>query len=113
MSRVHGGMRDRRFPSRFPGRRPAIRGPSRLAWSAMRLPRRLAALTGAVLVAAASLAVSVASPSGATVATPPGIPQPRADILVDAGTGHVLIADNAHLALHTASTAKIMTALTA
>ena len=38
---------------------------------------------------------------------------PAADIVVDAGTGKVLIGDQVHKAVHPASTSKIMTALTA
>ena len=38
---------------------------------------------------------------------------PAADIVVDAGSGRVLIGDQVHKPVHPASTAKIMTALTA
>jgi D-alanyl-D-alanine carboxypeptidase (penicillin-binding protein 5/6) len=44
---------------------------------------------------------------------PPGVPPLRAAIVVDAGTGRVLLGDNYHERLRPASTAKIMTALTA
>jgi D-alanyl-D-alanine carboxypeptidase len=39
------------------------------------------------------------------------LPAPQADIVVDAGTGKVLIGTNIHAQIHPASTAKIMTAL--
>ena len=42
-----------------------------------------------------------------------GLPSPAADLVVDAGTGHILIGDSVHKSVHPASTAKIMTALTA
>jgi D-alanyl-D-alanine carboxypeptidase (penicillin-binding protein 5/6) len=50
-----------------------------------------------------------AAPAAAAVA----LAQPKADILVDADTGCVLTGDSIHTPLHPASTAKIMTALTA
>ncbi len=68
----------------------------------------------AALVAAATLLISqlvwASAPAAATTAT---LPQPQADIVVDATNGHILIADNIHKAMHPASTAKIMTALVA
>ena len=76
----------------------------------MRRPRRFVAFAGAATVLAGTLLVAV---SGATPAAAATLPSPAADILVDAATGHVLIGDNVHKAVHPASTAKIMTALTA
>src|SRR5262245_26118755 len=39
------------------------------------------------------------------------LPQPQADIVIDAGNGRVLIGTNIHARIHPASTAKIMTGL--
>jgi serine-type D-Ala-D-Ala carboxypeptidase (penicillin-binding protein 5/6) len=72
----------------------------------MRRPCRFAAFVGAATVAVAVLMPTV--PAAAA-----GLPAPKADIVVDAGSGRILIGDNIHEALHPASTAKIMTALTA
>ncbi|HEY5170104.1 MAG TPA: hypothetical protein VIK54_00085 [Acidimicrobiia bacterium] len=72
----------------------------------MRRPCRFAAFAGA-----ATVVVAVLTPAGPAVAA--GLPSPKADIVVDAGTGRILIGDSIHEALHPASTAKIMTALTA
>jgi D-alanyl-D-alanine carboxypeptidase (penicillin-binding protein 5/6) len=72
----------------------------------MRRPCRFAAFVGAATVAVAVLIPTV--PAAAA-----GLPSPKADIVVDAGSGRILIGDNIHEALHPASTAKIMTALTA
>ena len=86
----------------------------------MRRPRRFVAFAGAATLLAGTVAATVggATVFGATVLTPTPaaaatLAQPTADILVDAATGHVLIGDNVHKAVHPASTAKIMTALTA
>jgi D-alanyl-D-alanine carboxypeptidase (penicillin-binding protein 5/6) len=46
-------------------------------------------------------------------AAPAGLPSPKADLVADAGTGRILIGDSVHTSMHPASTAKIMTALTA
>ncbi len=67
-------------------------------------------------VALAALVMSqlaaVAGPAGADPATA-AIPKPKADIVVDAGSGRPLVCDNIHEAVPPASTAKIMTALVA
>ena len=77
----------------------------------MRCPRRLAALTGAAM---ALLVVGTTVAPAATAAGPaPQLLPPKADILVDAGTGAVLVGDNIHGKIRPASTAKIMTALAA
>jgi D-alanyl-D-alanine carboxypeptidase (penicillin-binding protein 5/6) len=65
----------------------------------------------ATLVAAGTALLGPAAPPAA--AATGEIPPPRADIVVDAGTGRVLICDRVHEPLHPASTAKIVTALTA
>jgi D-alanyl-D-alanine carboxypeptidase (penicillin-binding protein 5/6) len=80
----------------------------------MRRSRCLAALVGVVTAASllpALLSTSVASAAPARFAQQ--IIPPKADIVVDATTGKVLIADNIHESLPPASTAKIMTALVA
>jgi D-alanyl-D-alanine carboxypeptidase len=77
----------------------------RLTWLAMRRPRRFAAFVGAATVVAATI-------GGATITSAGALPSPKADIVVDAATGRVLIGDQVHLPVHPASTAKIMTALT-
>ncbi len=79
----------------------------------MRRPRRLAAFAGAATVFAATIGVGVITPAATRMAPAAGLPSPKADIVVDAATGKVLIGDNVHQAVHAASTAKIMTALTA
>ncbi len=56
---------------------------------------------------------SVVAPRAAAAATPPASQPPIAYILVDADTGKVLAARNEHAAQLTASTAKLLTALTA
>jgi len=70
----------------------------------------------ATLVALAALVISqlaaVAGPAGADPSTT-ALPKPRADIVVEAGSGRPLVCDNVHEAVHPASTAKIMTALAA
>ncbi len=78
----------------------------------MRRPRRSVARAGAATVVAAAFAVVALAPAGTGVAAAAGLPSPKADILVDAATGRVLIGDSIHEPLHPASTAKIMTALT-
>jgi D-alanyl-D-alanine carboxypeptidase len=79
----------------------------------MRRSRCLAALLG-VLAIVATVAVVPASPVAAAPARfTQEIPSPKADIVVDATTGEVLIADNIHESLPPASTSKIMTALVA
>lgn len=79
----------------------------------MRRPRRLAAFIGAAIVVIASISVATVSPLAMSSAAATGLPSPKADIVVDAATGEVIIGDHVHAALHPASTAKIMTALTA
>ena len=62
-----------------------------------------------LLALAAGLALLIlAAPAGAQVQQ---MPQPQADIVIDAGNGRVLIGTNIHARIHPASTAKIMTAL--
>lgn len=79
----------------------------------MRRPRRFAAIAGATALVVATLGAVTITPIAAGTAAAAGLPSPKADIVVDAATGRVLIGDNIHKALHPASTAKIMTALTA
>ncbi len=67
----------------------------------------LAALVMSLLTAAAPVAAAPAAPA------PTEVPKPKADIVVDAGSGRPLVCDNVHEAVHPASTAKIMTALVA
>jgi D-alanyl-D-alanine carboxypeptidase len=76
------------------------------------MPRRLPSLRAALGVAALVIAggAIVVAPTAASAAT---LPSPKADIVADAGTGCVIDGANVHQSLHTASTAKIMTALTA
>jgi D-alanyl-D-alanine carboxypeptidase len=78
----------------------------------MHRPRRLAVAAGvaSMLVLAATGAVT---PGGGIPAGAAPLASPAADIVVDAGTGRVLIGDQVHKALHPASTAKILTAVTA
>jgi D-alanyl-D-alanine carboxypeptidase (penicillin-binding protein 5/6) len=71
-----------------------------------------------MVMGAASLLVAAAVGAGLTPrpVTPAGAAtlfSPAADIVVDAGTGRVLIGDQIHKPLHPASLSKIMTALTA
>jgi D-alanyl-D-alanine carboxypeptidase (penicillin-binding protein 5/6) len=67
-----------------------------------------------LLVAATAVGLTgPASPAGAAPAGAGPLSSPVADIVVDAGTGRVLIGDQVHKAVHPASTSKIMTALTA
>ncbi len=77
-----------------------------------RRPPLLRAALGVAALLLASLGMIVLAPAtgAAGAATLPG---PKADILADAGTGCVIDGTNIHQSLHTASTAKIMTALTA
>ncbi|MDQ1510675.1 MAG: hypothetical protein QOG50_2519 [Actinomycetota bacterium] len=77
----------------------------------MRRPCRLAGFARAA-TAAAVLIAATASTVVTGTATAAGLPSPKADIVVDAGTGRILIGDSIHTALHPASTAKIMTAIT-
>jgi len=77
-----------------------------LTWTAMRRPRRLAAFVGATAVAVAAIGGIAITPAAA-------LPSPQSDIVVDAATGRVLIGDQIHKSVHPASTAKIMTAVTA
>ncbi len=65
------------------------------------------------LVALGAAAVASIVPATAARALPAGLPQPQADIVVDANSGRVLVCDNIHKAIHPASTAKIMTAIVA
>jgi D-alanyl-D-alanine carboxypeptidase (penicillin-binding protein 5/6) len=71
----------------------------------MRRPCRFAAFVGAT-------ALVVATVGGITITPAAALPSPAGDIVVDAATGRVLIGDQIHKAVHPASTAKIMTALT-
>jgi D-alanyl-D-alanine carboxypeptidase (penicillin-binding protein 5/6) len=78
----------------------------------MRRPRCFAALAGIAVAAVAAVGpVGTAAPAGAVPLSP--LSSPKADIVVDAGTGRVLIADHPHDPLRPASTAKIITALAA
>jgi D-alanyl-D-alanine carboxypeptidase (penicillin-binding protein 5/6) len=84
----------------------------------MRRPRRFAALAGAAALAAGTLGVvavtpTVIGPIGIGTAAAAPLASPKADIVVDAATGRVVIGDNVHVAVPPASTAKIMTAITA
>jgi D-alanyl-D-alanine carboxypeptidase (penicillin-binding protein 5/6) len=76
-----------------------------------RLRRPVVAGVASMLVVAAT-AVGLA-PGGVVPAGADPLFSPVADIVVDAGTGRVLIGDQVHKAVHPASTSKIMTALTA
>ena len=75
--------------------------------------RVLATIVLATIVLAGTIAVESAAPTGAVLPAPPAEPQPRAWILVDAGSGDVLAASNEHEAMLVASTVKLMTALAA
>ncbi len=77
----------------------------------MRRPRRFAAIAGAAALIATTLGVIGITPTAVAGAVP--LASPKADIVVDAASGRILIADSIHTPLHPASTAKIMTALTA
>ena len=79
----------------------------------MHRPRRFAVAAAAVTLAVVAATALVLSPGGVTRAGADQLYSPAADIVVDAGTGRVLIGDQVHKPLHPASTAKIMTALTA
>jgi serine-type D-Ala-D-Ala carboxypeptidase (penicillin-binding protein 5/6) len=79
----------------------------------MRRPRRFAAFAGAATVVLATTGGAALAPMASGTAAAAGLPSPKADLVVDAGTGRILIGDNIHQAIHPASTAKIMTALTA
>jgi D-alanyl-D-alanine carboxypeptidase len=76
---------------------------------------RFAALAGAATVAVVSVGATIglAGLGPLPAAAAAGLPSPKADIVVDDTTGRVLIGDSIHQPLHPASTAKIMTALTA
>jgi D-alanyl-D-alanine carboxypeptidase (penicillin-binding protein 5/6) len=69
----------------------------------------MASVLAATLVAALIALVGAATPASAA----PELPKPKADIVVDGGTGRVLVCDNIHEAVRPASTAKIVTALAA
>ncbi len=84
-----------------------------LAWSPMRRPRRLAAIAGAAALVATTLGAFTITPAAIGVAGAAPLASPAADIVVDATSGRILIADSIHQPVHPASTAKIMTALTA
>lgn len=71
--------------------------------------RRALAALGAPLVALSLLSAVTPTPAAAA----PASPDPAAWIIVDAGSGKVLAAKDPHAALPPASTAKVMTALTA
>src|SRR5262245_43871471 len=79
----------------------------------MHRPRRLAVVAGVASVAMAVATVVGLTPGPAAPAGADPLFSPAADIVVDAGTGKVLIGDQVHKAVHPASTSKIMTALTA
>src|SRR5258706_7713647 len=79
----------------------------------MRRPRRLAAFAGAATLFVATIGVATMLPGVYATEAAAALSSPQGDIVVDAGPGHVLIGDNVHQAMHPASTAKIMTALTA
>jgi serine-type D-Ala-D-Ala carboxypeptidase (penicillin-binding protein 5/6) len=79
----------------------------------MRRLRRFAAFAGAATVAVFTIGGATLTPAVTATAAAAGLPSPVADLVVDAGTGHILIGDAVHKAVHPASTAKIMTALTA
>ena len=79
----------------------------------MRRPRRFAALAGSVTLVAATLGAFTVTPLAIGTPAAAALASPKGDIVVDAATGRVLIGDNIHQAVHPASTAKIMTALTA
>jgi serine-type D-Ala-D-Ala carboxypeptidase (penicillin-binding protein 5/6) len=79
----------------------------------MRRLRRFAAFAGAATVAVATISGATLNPMVTGTAAGAGLPSPAADLVVDAGTGRILIGDAVHKAVHPASTAKIMTALTA
>ena len=72
----------------------------------MRRRRPLAAIAATAVIAATTLIGAGGTPAGAQQ-----VPTPKADIVVDAGNGCVLMGTNTHTAMHPASTAKIMTAL--
>jgi D-alanyl-D-alanine carboxypeptidase len=95
------------------GARTPLPGPFRLAWPVMRRSRCLAAFVGALAVVATLVTVAAPAAEAAPARLTQEIPSPKADIVVDATTGEVLIADNIHESLPPASTAKIMTALVA
>ncbi|MDP9336363.1 MAG: hypothetical protein M3Q30_24035 [Actinomycetota bacterium] len=78
----------------------------------MRRPCRNAWFAGAATAVVAVLTAATVGPTVTGTAAAAGLPSPKADIVVDAGTGRILIGDNIHEAVHPASTAKIMTALT-
>ena len=78
--------------------------------------RRFAALAGAATVAVMTVGAITGLVGFAPLppaAAAAGLPSPKADIVVDVATGRVLVGDSIHQPLHPASTAKIMTALTA
>jgi D-alanyl-D-alanine carboxypeptidase (penicillin-binding protein 5/6) len=77
-----------------------------------RRPCRFAAF-GAATVLVGMMSATALSPMVTGTAAAAGLPSPKADIVVDAGTGRILIGDRIHQPIHPASTAKIMTALTA
>lgn len=80
----------------------------------MHRPRRPAVVAGVVtLIVVAATVLGLTPGGGAPRAGADQLFSPAADIVVDAGTGRVLIGDQVHKPLHPASTAKIMTALTA
>jgi D-alanyl-D-alanine carboxypeptidase (penicillin-binding protein 5/6) len=72
----------------------------------MRRRRPLAAIAATAVIGATALVGAAGAPAGAQE-----LPTPKADIVVDAANGCVLMGANTHTALHPASTAKIMTAL--
>jgi D-alanyl-D-alanine carboxypeptidase len=101
-----------RFPA--PGTRsePPRAGAFGLPWTPMHRARRLA-VAGVVSVLAVAAATVGLDPARVTRAGAAPLLSPASDIVVDAGTGRVLIGDQVHKPEHPASTAKIMTALTA
>jgi D-alanyl-D-alanine carboxypeptidase len=86
--------------------------PARIAWSPVHRPCLLATF-GLLVAMILSLVVPATSAGADPSWLTQGLLAPKADILVDAATGRILISDNEHEAMRTASVAKIMTALVA
>jgi D-alanyl-D-alanine carboxypeptidase (penicillin-binding protein 5/6) len=69
-------------------------------------------------ITATTLAVATLGLFGSAIGAPsagaaPELPKPAADLVVDAGTGRIIVCDSCHTSLHPASTAKLVTALAA
>ena len=101
------------FPAAASGFEPSRAGPFRLAWKSMHRPRRFAVAAGVASMLVVAATAAGLTPGRVARAGADQLFSPAADIVVDAGTGRVLIGDQIHKPLHPASTAKIMTALTA